>query len=91
MDDNFFKITEDFEFEEERGNTPISVHMTAGSIAGLMEHVAIFPLDTIKVNKIFLISRLIYKPLVQEQPFQPLFTIYIKMVVLCDFGKGHQS
>jgi Mitochondrial carrier protein len=46
IDDN-----EDFDFEGDRGDSPFIVHMLAGSMAGLMEHVAIFPMDTIKVNK----------------------------------------
>jgi hypothetical protein len=40
---------EDFEFEGKRENTTYLTHMFAGSIAGLMEHVAIYPIDTIKV------------------------------------------
>ena len=41
---------EDFEFEGVRGDSPFYIHMIAGSMAGLMEHVAMYPLDTIKVN-----------------------------------------
>jgi hypothetical protein len=41
---------EEFEFEGTRGDSPFLIHMTAGSIAGLMEHVAIYPIDTIKVK-----------------------------------------
>lgn len=41
---------EDFDFEGDRGDSPFYIHMIAGSMAGLMEHVAIFPMDTIKVN-----------------------------------------
>jgi hypothetical protein len=40
---------EDFDFEGHREDTTFLIHMFAGSIAGLMEHVAIFPIDTIKV------------------------------------------
>lgn len=40
---------EDFEFEGNRDSTTFTIHMIAGSIAGLMEHVAIYPADTIKV------------------------------------------
>ncbi len=41
----------DFEFErEDRGDVPIKVHICAGSFAGVMEHVALFPIDTIKVK-----------------------------------------
>lgn len=46
---------EDFEFEGKREeNVSFVIHMMAGSIAGLMEHVAIFPIDTIKVKYIYL-------------------------------------
>jgi len=41
---------DDFEFEGKREETTFLVHMIAGSLAGLMEHVAMYPLDTIKVN-----------------------------------------
>jgi len=42
---------EDFEFEQEdRGDLPMKVHLISGSFAGVMEHVAIFPIDTIKVS-----------------------------------------
>ena len=40
---------EDFNFEGSREDTTFLIHMFAGSIAGLMEHVAIYPIDTIKV------------------------------------------
>ena len=44
------QIEEDnFELEQEQGDYPFIIHMIAGSCAGLMEHVAIFPIDTIKV------------------------------------------
>ena len=46
---NLEQNTEDFEIEGSRGNAPFKVHVVAGSIAGLMEHVLIFPIDTIKV------------------------------------------
>lgn len=41
---------EDFDFEGNRGDAPFYIHMIAGSMAGLMEHVAVYPLDTVKVN-----------------------------------------
>jgi len=41
---------EDFDFEGNRGDSPFYIHMIAGSMAGLMEHVAMYPLDTIKVK-----------------------------------------
>jgi len=43
-------IEDDFEFEGNREDTTFFIHMFAGSIAGLMEHVAIYPMDTIKVK-----------------------------------------
>lgn len=42
-------MEEDFEFEGDRGNVSLPVHMVAGSFAGLMEHVVLYPVDTIKV------------------------------------------
>jgi solute carrier family 25 iron transporter 28/37 len=45
------KIEEDFEFETgDRGSLPLKIHIIAGSFAGVMEHVAIFPIDTIKTH-----------------------------------------
>ena len=41
---------DDFEFEGERGDTPLYTHIIAGSSAGVMEHVAIYPMDTIKTH-----------------------------------------
>lgn len=43
-------IEDDFDFEGKREETTFLVHMIAGSFAGLMEHVAMYPLDTIKVK-----------------------------------------
>jgi len=48
--DNVVDI-EDFNFEGERDETTFIIHMLAGSIAGLMEHVAMYPIDTIKVYR----------------------------------------
>jgi len=42
--------SDDFDFEGNRDGASFLVHMTAGSIAGLMEHVALYPIDTIKVK-----------------------------------------
>jgi len=47
---------DDFEFEGKREETTFLVHMIAGSFAGLMEHVAMYPLDTIKVKKLIFIK-----------------------------------
>jgi len=45
------KIEEDFEFENgDRGSLSLKVHIISGSFAGVMEHVAIFPIDTIKTH-----------------------------------------
>ncbi len=50
-------MEDDFEFEVEgKGDLPMYVHMTAGSFAGVMEHVLLFPIDTIKVGIIYLDS-----------------------------------
>ena len=38
------------DWEEWNGSTPFWVHCAAGSTAGLMEHVAIFPIDTLKTH-----------------------------------------
>ena len=46
------KNHEEFELEGNRGDSPFIVHVLAGSVAGLMEHVVIYPIDTIKVKKI---------------------------------------
>ncbi len=46
-------IDEDFNFEGEREDTTFAIHMFAGSIAGLMEHVAMYPIDTIKVYFVY--------------------------------------
>lgn len=37
------------DFESNQEDNAYLVHMIAGSIAGVMEHISIFPLDTIKV------------------------------------------
>ena len=52
LEDNIEHDIDEFEIEGSRGNSPYKVHVIAGSIAGLMEHVLIFPIDTIKVYKI---------------------------------------
>jgi len=46
---NLEQDTEEFEIEGSRGDAPFKVHVIAGSMSGLMEHVLIFPMDTIKV------------------------------------------
>lgn len=44
----------DFEFEnDDRGDLPLGIHIVSGSFAGVMEHVALFPVDTIKVRLLF--------------------------------------
>jgi hypothetical protein len=42
----------DHEMEEliDHKESPFYVHMIAGSCSGVMEHVSIFPIDTIKVG-----------------------------------------
>lgn len=57
-------MEDDFEFEVEgKGDLPMYVHMTAGSFAGVMEHVLLFPIDTIKVG--IILFRLIYKLIIR--------------------------
>ena len=36
--------------EERDENTPLWEHMLAGSIAGMVEHAAVFPIDTVKTH-----------------------------------------
>jgi hypothetical protein len=48
-------VSDDFDFEGNREGASFLVHMTAGSVAGLMEHVALYPMDTIKVSKLYII------------------------------------
>lgn len=43
-------IEEEFEFEGDRGDLPLFTHMISGSFAGIMEHVVLYPIDTIKVS-----------------------------------------
>ena len=38
------------DLDSNHGNDAVFVHLIAGSIAGIMEHVSIFPIDTIKVK-----------------------------------------
>ena len=40
----------EFEWEERDDNVPFKVHMAAGSIAGISEHVALLPLDSLKTH-----------------------------------------
>lgn len=44
-DDDF-----DFEWEERKDDVPFRVHMLAGSIAGLSEHVLLLPIDNVKTH-----------------------------------------
>jgi len=41
---------EEHEWEERSPDTALSQHMIAGSIAGMVEHAAVFPLDSIKTH-----------------------------------------
>lgn len=43
-------LEDEFEFEGDRGDLPLHIHMISGSFAGLMEHVVLYPVDTIKVK-----------------------------------------
>lgn len=40
----------DFEWEERKDDTPFKVHMLAGSIAGISEHVLLLPIDNLKTH-----------------------------------------
>ena len=46
------------DWEDYNPNTGLSFrhHMFAGSMAGVMEHVAMFPFDTLKVRSFFWVS-----------------------------------
>lgn len=35
-------------------STSVSVNMTAGAIAGVLEHCVMYPLDSVKVSNVFL-------------------------------------
>ena len=47
-------IEEEFEFEGDRGDLPLFTHLISGSFAGIMEHVVLYPIDTIKVSIIYI-------------------------------------
>jgi hypothetical protein len=38
------------EYEDLPSGTPMHVNLTAGALAGILEHVISYPLDSIKVN-----------------------------------------
>ena len=40
----------DFELEERQDFIPFKIHMIAGSIAGLSEHILFLPIDNIKTH-----------------------------------------
>ena len=41
---------EDLDFEEWDGNSPFWIHCVAGSLAGVVEHTAVYPLDTVRTH-----------------------------------------
>ena len=43
------QMDSEHDYEAIPDNYPLSVHMTAGSIAGVVEHVAMYPVDCVKV------------------------------------------
>lgn len=43
-------MAEEFEWEERAEGVPLLKHCIAGSCAGIMEHVGMFPFDTIKTH-----------------------------------------
>jgi hypothetical protein len=78
---------DDFEFEGDRGDSPFTIHMIAGSLAGFAEHYVMFPLDTIKVYQYS--SRPTCKLVKNTSVFHILCKAYISSVVLVDSGKVH--
>ena len=40
----------DLDWEERKNNIPFKIHMIAGSIAGLSEHLLLLPLDNLKTH-----------------------------------------
>lgn len=70
-----------------------------GSCAGVMEHVGMFPLDTIKVSNIFNLTtdsnnlfnyRLIYKQVAEIWAFLKQLQFFTKMKDFYDSGKEHR-
>ena len=43
------QMGDDHDYDAIPDHYPLSVHMTAGSIAGVVEHVAMYPVDFVKV------------------------------------------
>lgn len=77
---------DDFELEGERGDSTFLTHVIAGSFAGLMEHILIYPIDTIKVKQLIKI-RLICK---QVQLIYHQWKHYLHYIIkedLVDFGR----
>lgn len=47
-----------FEWEERDESTPFWKHMVAGSVAGIMEHISMLPIDTLKTHSQSSIERI---------------------------------
>ncbi|PHJ23270.1 carrier superfamily protein [Cystoisospora suis] len=43
-------VERDLDWEEWRGDWPLALHAAAGSVAGLMEHLTMYPIDTLKTR-----------------------------------------
>jgi len=52
------EIEASLEWEERADNVPVLCHMIAGSIAGVSEHLCMYPLDTFKVCMLRLKTRM---------------------------------
>lgn len=52
-----------FEDYESLPTNNVSTHMTAGAMAGVMEHCVMYPLDSVKVNKYDNNDKIYIKPL----------------------------
>jgi solute carrier family 25 iron transporter 28/37 len=65
FDDEFF------EWEERKDDTPFTTHMVSGSIAGIVEHCSLLPLDTIKTHRQSLMLKLSVAKTVKYIASQP--------------------
>ena len=39
-----------YDWEDKKDDTPFKVHMIAGCVAGIAEHICMLPFDNVKVN-----------------------------------------
>jgi hypothetical protein len=54
------ELEEELEWEDWNGRGSFVHHMIAGSVAGVVEHLCMFPVDTVKVRPPFLLTLLHY-------------------------------